>query len=327
MPILLSVGNTPAQIAGVAPTLDYRFARDRSEIETISLTDKLTFTGGAEGTFVGPDGTIQQAVSNTPRFTHESTSLLSKGVLFESSRQNLILASEDYTSANWGKAGISVSGNTLKSPDGRIDADIIIENTANSMHLVEQFTPTSATTYTYSFYAKAAGRSVISFGGGGFAAQGFTAEFNLISGTMSANAGSKGSISEYNNGWYRCSVSFTTSNTNIFQVFLLNASSQATYTGDGASGVYLWGAQVEAAATGSSYIPTTTAAVTRTADSATINGSDVITGTYTMVEKPEGCATVSGTDILLNTGYTAERVMVFPTSLSAGQITAIRAAM
>jgi hypothetical protein len=90
---------------------------------------------------------------------------------------------------------------------------------------------------------------------------------------------------------------------------------------------YIFGAQAEVGASPTGYIPTTTAAVTRTADSAVLDGTGVITGTYTMVEKPEGCAVISGTNINLQTGYTVERVMIFPAALTAGQITAIRAAM
>jgi hypothetical protein len=99
------------------------------------------------------------------------------------------------------------------------------------------------------------------------------------------------------------------------------------YTGNGADGIYIWGAQLEAAAFPTSYIPTTTTALTRPVDSAVIDGTGVITGTYTLVEKPAGCAVVNGTNIDLVSGFTAERVMVFPAALSAPQITAIRGAM
>jgi hypothetical protein len=85
--------------------------------------------------------------------------------------------------------------------------------------------------------------------------------------------------------------------------------------------------QLEQGAFATSVIPTTTATVTRATDVASINGTGVITGTYTMVEKPAGCAVVSGSNINLQTGFTAQRVMVFPAALSAGQITSIRSAM
>jgi hypothetical protein len=90
---------------------------------------------------------------------------------------------------------------------------------------------------------------------------------------------------------------------------------------------YIFGAQAEASTSPSTYIPTTTAAVTRTADSAVIDGAGILTGAYTMVEKPEGCAVISGTNINLQNGFTVERVMVFPTALSPEQITAIRNVM
>jgi hypothetical protein len=67
--ITLDNGTTPAAIAGLSPTLDYRFAREKREIETVSLTDKLTFTGGNQGTFVGSDGFIQRATTNIPCLT------------------------------------------------------------------------------------------------------------------------------------------------------------------------------------------------------------------------------------------------------------------
>jgi hypothetical protein len=91
--------------------------------------------------------------------------------------------------------------------------------------------------------------------------------------------------------------------------------------------LYQWGAQLEVGAFPTSYIPTTTTALTRPVDSAVIDGTGVITGTYTLVEKPAGCAVVNGTNIDLVSGFTAERVMVFPAALSAPQITAIRGAM
>lgn len=85
-----SIGAVPAVIAGVAPTLDFRPALERREIEAVSLTDKLTFTGGNQGTFVGSDGYIQRAQTNVPRFTHDPATRRSLGMTLEASRTNSI---------------------------------------------------------------------------------------------------------------------------------------------------------------------------------------------------------------------------------------------
>jgi hypothetical protein len=82
--------NTPAAIAGVAPTLDYRFALDRREIEAISLTDKLTYTGATNGTFVNRAGLIERATTDQPRFDHGPASRQSLGLLVEEQRTNSI---------------------------------------------------------------------------------------------------------------------------------------------------------------------------------------------------------------------------------------------
>ena len=75
------------------------------------------------------------------------------------------------------------------------------------------------------------------------------------------------------NGWYRCSATDGLSQARV-QIYISDANgSTAAYTGDGASGIVLYGAQLEDGAFPTSYIPTTTAAVTRNADVATITGT------------------------------------------------------
>jgi hypothetical protein len=333
--LTLDNGTRAAAIAGVSPTLDYRFAREKREIETVSLTDKLTYTGG-NGTFVGSDGFIQRATTNVPRFDHDPLSRQSLGLLSEVERTNLVTFSEEVNNTAWASiSNVSITANALASPSNTLTADLLVENTATSEHGLSgpNISYTSGTTYTYSIFAKTfSGRGLRILLPEAAYGQNKVVWFNLAAGTIASTLGTgvTATVTPYSNDWYRLSVSAAatvTFSTISAQLRLISTGTITNYTGDGTSGLFLWGAQLEAASSASTYIPTTSAAVTRTADSAVIDGTGVITGTYTMVEKPAGCAVVSGTNINLQPGFTAERVMVFPAALDAGQITAIRGAM
>jgi hypothetical protein len=332
--LTLDNGTRAAAIAGVSPTLDYRFAREKREIETVSLTDKLTFTGGNQGTFTGSDGFIQSATTNVPRFDHDPLSRQSLGLLSEVERTNSLLRSEEFDNASWAKNRSSIALKAAVAPSGLIAASKFIEDTSiGNTHTVLQSTSyVAGVTYTASVYVKTAERTYINMELGGSVAFGTatSATFSLLEKSVFFESNSPAtSLIDVGSGWQRLSVSkmaSSTANSNVI-LYLSNNSGARVYTGDGTSGIFLWGAQLEAGSIPSSYIPTTTTAVTRTADSAVIDGTGVLTGTYTMVEKPAGCAVVSGTNINLQPGFTAERVMVFPAALDAGQITAIRGAM
>ena len=244
------------------------------------LTSLFTFTGGNQSMYMGGGGLLVASATNTPRIEYDASGNC-LGLLMEAARTNLIIQSQDLSGLEWTKVRSSVSSNATAAPDGTTTADALIEDSSaaatHRMATGASLTVVAATTYTFSCFIKAAGRTrgQLRFVGAADT-DGVTIEFNLSAGTASGAAsigtgsGATGSIQALPNGWYRVWVTgalnggLTAANP---RVGLEDASGNLAYNGDGASGLHLWGFQVEAGAFPSSYIPTTTGSVARTADS------------------------------------------------------------
>jgi hypothetical protein len=282
-----SFGDQLDDLAGQVPSLDLNFARNKSLIDDYSGTTLVTHTRASSGTFVGSNGVLQTAATDVPRFDHNPQTGESLGLLVEEQRTNLTVGSELFTGGGWTPGAISVASTTVTTaPDGSNNASKLTENTVASQFHFLNYAITkaaSAITYTYSIYLKAAGREVafsIASGSNGVACR-----FDVATGVITGNAGTFGTgftaaiaaITAASNGWYRCSLTCTTDTTVSLtaQISLWNTSlATNVYTGDGVSGVYAWGAQLEAGAFPTSYIPTTSATVTRAADVASITGTN-----------------------------------------------------
>ena len=248
----------------VRPSLDLRFALAKK------LDPRITFTRGSTGTYFGPDGIMKTAGVNEPRFDHDPITGQSLGLLIEESRQNIALQSESINSSPWGTSTLTFATDSIVAPDGNTTADKLIENPSfSSFKTTAQSVGTISGTYTVSAFFKAGERYrgyIQLFGTGGNA----TAIFNLRTGTITGGSGTN-TITPYPNGWYRVSSTQTfTSATASIYIVVQNDSGTSAYTGDGTSGIYIWGAQLEAGAFPTSYIPTTVSTVTRSADAANI---------------------------------------------------------
>ena len=157
---------------------------------------------------------------------------------------------------------------------GATTADLIVPTTANALHYFGYHLPYSAGTSneTYSFFAKAAGyhrfRVYLANQGGSY-----QADFDLSAETAT-NAGTAvgQSIENFGGGWFRCSMTFLSTKINPYPaVKIFDNAGNETFSGDGASGIYFVGHQLEASSTASSYIPTSGATVTRAAQSLTVS--------------------------------------------------------
>jgi hypothetical protein len=228
---------------------------------------------------------LQTAASGVARFDHNPTTFESLGLLIEEQRTNLLLRSEEFDNAYYTKSQSSIVANTVVAPDGALTGDKLVEDTTNNSHRIFNSSGLSAaasTAYTGTVYAKAGERSRLVAGlwnGSNYQ----LVQFDLANGTVLQEAAAGiASITSVGNGWYRCSVTRTPGAVTTF--WTLGTYINATignltgvfpaYTGDGFSGIYIWGAQLEAGAFPTSYIPTVASQVTRAADAASMTGAN-----------------------------------------------------
>jgi hypothetical protein len=271
------LGDRLWDIAGRRPSLDLQLATTKSLTDSVTGASLVTFTRSSIGTYTDSAGVLQTAATNVPRFDHNPTTGESLGLLVEEERTNLLVRSEEFDDASWSKAQATLAANDVAAPDGTIAADKLIENSASGIHrAIQAYTGfTSGTAYTWSIYAKAAERSRIAVWGSNTITFPARTVFDLANGTIVSTTFGTASIQSLANGWYRCVVTGTAGATapSSVEAVIVESGTTTNYTGDGTSGIYLWGAQLEAGAFPTTYIPTTTAAVTRTADVASITGS------------------------------------------------------
>jgi len=271
------VKNSLWSTARAVPSLDQPFADTKSLADAVTGQSLVTFTRASSGTYVDSDGLIKTAATNEPRFDHNPTTGESLGLLVEEQRTNLLLQSEVF-GTTWLQSNTNISSDAALSPSGLQVADKIIANTTDGQHFRRQDVAiTASTSYSLSVYAKADGYNFLAISPGALAISDYPTWFDLSAGTVSTNtAGNTASIQNVGNGWYRCSVTRTTNvgqTTMSARYYVCNNANVSSFAGDNTSGVLLWGAQLEAGAFPTSYIPTTTAAATRSADVASITGT------------------------------------------------------
>jgi hypothetical protein len=244
-----------------------------------SATDLITFSRASSATFLGSNGLLQTAANNIPRIEYDATGAV-KGLLIEEARTNLVTYSNDFTNSSWTKSRVSIASNVsgVTAPDGSETVDKMIPNTSNNEHRVWDGVSSTAVGETYSVYAKSAGYDYVWLGYYEGSVYGY-AVVNLTNGVVTASNTANYSVEASTNGFYRISVTKTASGTNPRYISIspsptasptLNSSNVPYFVGDGTSGIYVWGAQIEAGAFPTSYIPTTGAAATRTRDIAEI---------------------------------------------------------
>jgi hypothetical protein len=197
------------------------------------------------------------------------------GLLVEESRTNLVTYSEDFSQSSWSKIRSSVAQSSIQAPDGTTSAFVVTPSAGLNTHYIADIVSGTSGSRSISFFAKKKEYSVV-FVGHGIGAQEGT-YFDLDAGTIASEGTDidASTITSLPNGWYRCAVTFDSVIEPRYAILAPCESSGSTsFNADGSSGVYVWGAQFEAGSFPTSYIKTTGATATRSADVASIPVAD-----------------------------------------------------
>ena len=217
-----------------------------------------------------------------PRFDYDPVTLAPKGLLIEEQRTNLLTYSQDFTNATWTKSLSAMAGTFTTAPDGTNTGAKWREDNTTNQHAIYATPSLTAVAYTETWYLKAAERTKVqvSLATAGLA-YGASVIADLSAGTLSAvtnaggHTGATATIISAGNGWYRVSLTITATAATYYPALTMVTGTNTTnYLGDGTSGIFIWGAQVEAGSFATSYIPTVASTVTRSADVATMTGTN-----------------------------------------------------
>jgi hypothetical protein len=253
-------------------------------------TGDMTFSRtGNTATRVNSSGLIETVNANIPRLDYTDSTC--PKLLMEPQRTNLLRQSSDFTTT-WSTSSGTVSGNTVISLDGTQNADTLTGGRYQNTF--------ASNTYTASIFAKKVDGDFsllirfdtpsLNFG-----------QFNLNTGTItSVSSGYSAKIIPYPNGWYRCSVT-TPVDTAITNLVFVSANL-------GVNSTYVWGAQLEVGSFSTSYIPTTTASVTRNADGCSKTSATALIG------QTEGAMVI---DVDINSRISSTQFMLRNTAVTS----------
>ena len=203
-------------------------------------------------------------LDNRVTFTRSTPAVYYDGKTTAMAEQNLLVQSQN-SLTDWTLSAVTTTTSATTAPDGTSTAISVVPTTASTPeHFIYQSYTGTVNQYTYSVYAKPNGYNWVwlrpQIGGSiiGYAS------FNVSTGAIgSVSSGITATITSVGNGWYRCTATSTQgTGTNYFGVGVANTDGAPNFAGNGTSGAYLWGAQLEQRSSATAYTATTTQPIT-----------------------------------------------------------------
>lgn len=229
------------------------------------LDSRVTITRALNtATRVNSSGLIESVNTNLPRFDYDPVTLAPKGLLIEEARTNALLYSAQLDTVPWENSingtGVAptITANAGTAPDNTATADRLQFSLAGGTATADitrrrqpYITPAGA--HTFSIYLRSTDG---------------VSSYNMH---ITDAAGATNNIT-VTGGWKRFTVTATSVGTIIYYSVGLRGG-QALVNSNTAD-ILAWGAQVEAGAFATSYIPTTTTSLARNADAVSMTGTN-----------------------------------------------------
>jgi hypothetical protein len=302
-------------------------ATEGNGVDGISIWGAMAEIGDIATDYIATTTTAVSVgpVSGLPRLDYLNSSC--PRLLLEPQRTNLVRFSENFDNAAYQILNCTITANNTTAPDGTAGADKLSASVATTSNPAEIFQATvqaANTAHSFSVYAKKSTSNFIALRLTSVAGNPY-AWFNLNTGNVgTVQSGITASIVSLGNGWYRCTVTGTTQ-----AVIAVNRVDMAVSDNNGNfvcainGSVFIWGAQLEAGAYATSYIPTLSTSVTRVADAAFKSGISSLIGQtegtlFLEITTTDDITTV--TPIGISNGTGSNRVLLF---VGAGTLTAL----
>jgi len=259
---------------------------------------------------LGSGGDIISYATDEPAFEFNADGSY-KGLLVEPAATNICLQSEDINTT-WLPINATRTTNDTSAPDGNTTADKLGDDNGGGtgeVFIYQTITVSANTKYTASVFLKADQLSFARLVASDYDGTTDGRQFFGLSGAGSLGTAQNlddSKIEAYPNGWYRCSITWTQGAADTSFALYVQVADSISSTGvdlDGTSSIFVWGAQVETGPIATSYIPTTTASVTRVKDDITLGSASSLIG------QTEGTLYVE-VDWRLATGTTQEFLSV-----------------